>query len=305
MSAGGDLRASIGAVALVLASVGALVVVQPRLASNVAGVKASSDIYPLPEIDQLPLFTLGYNSAAADAIWAQTLVVQGLRLHERRHFDHGSKYFRSILALDPSFRTPYLYVDAVLTFGAVRAPLEDIVAAREILEAGVAARPYDAEIAYQAGSFIAYVAPGYLRNEPLAQAWERDGAAYLARAAELGSSNPTIQALSLSGATLLSKRGQRAAAISMLERAFAVAPDDATRLDITNRLRAFRGEEEAAAVRDRVRAFESAWRADLPFVSLTKEIVLGPPVAAFACVGAGSRADHRCRPTWGARLDGQ
>jgi tetratricopeptide (TPR) repeat protein len=305
VSARSEGRTTAVAAALVAACVGLVGAVQPRLASDVASVRAQSDIYALPDVAQMPLFTLGYNSAAADAIWAQTLVVQGLRLQERRHFDHGAKYFRTVLALDPSFRTPYLYVDAVLTFGAVRAPMEDIVATREILEAGVAARPHDAEIAYQAGSFIAYVAPGYLETEDLARAWERDGAAFLARAAELGSTDPRIQSLSLSGATLLSRRGQRDAAISMLERAFAVAADEGVRTDIVARLRVLRGEEAAAGVQGRVRAFESAWRTDLPFVSLTKEIVLGPPVGAFACAGEGSRGARRCRPTWGARLDGQ
>lgn len=299
----GEWRASLGAAMVVVCAVLAVGGVQPRLADGVSRVREKSDIFPLPPLDQLPLFSLGYNAAAADAIWAQTLVVQGLRLQQRRRFDHGAQYFRSILALDPSFRTPYLYVDAVLTFGAVRAPIEDIVAAREILEAGARARPDDAEIAYQAGSYIAYVAPGYLRNEKLAQEWERDGARYLARAAELGSNDPKIQALSISGATLLSKRGERDAAISMLERALVVATDEATRNDIAARLARFRSESETDSVQTRLRAFELAWRRDLPFVSVSKELLLGAPVDTLRCVGARSRDKGRCEPRWGARLD--
>jgi hypothetical protein len=292
--------------ALVVAACASLAIggVQPTLAQKMASVADKSDIFPLPPVEQLPLFSMGYQSAAADAIWAQTLVVQGLRLQQHRHFDHGAQYFRSVLALDPSFRTPYLYVDAVLTFGAVKAPLEDIVAAREILEAGLLSRPTDARIAYQAGSFVAYIAPGYLPTEGMAQEWERTGARYLARAAELGGSDPDIQYLALGGAALLSRRGEREAAVSMLERAFVVAADERTRADIGRRLALLRGESVADTVQLRLRAFDAVWRADLPFVSFSKELLLGPPLDEMRCVGARSADARRCQPTWGARLEG-
>lgn len=288
---------------LVAISAGILALVQPPLARFTAAVKETSDVFPLPPLEQLPVFTLGYDSAAADALWAHTLVVQGLRMQQRRHFDHGALYFESLLALDPSFREPYLYVDAVLTFSAVRASYDDIVATRRILERGAAARPTDAEIAYQAGSFIAYVAPSYLPTEEEKQQWEREGAKYLARAAEIGSSDPRIQSLALGGAALLSKRGERAAALSMLERAFAVASDEDARESIRQHLVGLRAAETEDGVRAHVRRFEEAWREDLPFVSLGKTLVLGPPVPVMSCVGARSRDRQRCRRTWKARLN--
>lgn len=296
-------RHLIAPILAVLAASTCLAFVQPRLAKQAARVKETSDVYPLPPVEQLPLFTLGYDAAAADALWAHILVVQGLRMQQNRRFDHGSQYFESLLALDPTFRDPYLYVDAILTFGSLRASYEDCLATRRILERGVAARPRDAEIAYQAGSFMAYIAPSYLRSEEEIQAWERDGAAHLARAAELGASDPRIAQVSLSGASLLSKRGQRDAAISMLERAFAVATDEGIRLQIVAHLRAWKVEETADGARAHVRRLEEAWGDDLPFVSLSKQITVGPPVDPFACAGARSRDRRRCERTWKARLD--
>ena len=46
---------------------------------------------------------------------------------------------------------------------------------------------------------------------------------------------------------------------------------------------------------DEIRA---AWRADLPFVSLTKELVIGPPFDPARCAG-GSDAPE-CATTWAA-----
>lgn len=302
MSAG-DLRALGATSIVVLLAVVGIAAVQPTLAANMRTVKETSDVYPLPPVEQLPLFTLGYDAAAADALWAHVLVVQGLRMQQHRRFDHGARYFESLFALDPTFRDPYLYVDAILTFGSVRASYEDTVATRAILERGAAARPNDAEIALQVGSFIAYIAPSYLRSEEEMQAWERDGAAYLARAAELGANDPRIAGLSLAGATLLSKRGQRDAAISMLERTFAVAADEAMRSDIARRLAALKGEETGDGVRAHVRRLEEAWRDDLPFVSIGKVLTVGPAVDPFGCVGARRRDRQRCERTWSARLD--
>lgn len=287
-----DVGATIATVGLAI--VGAIGVQMTRgpLAERTHEVKVTEDTYTLPPPEQLPVLCLGYRAAAADVLWATTLVTQGLRLQEHRRFDYGARYFQSIVTLDPTFRDPYLLVDAVLTFGAVKASRDDIVATRALLEQGVAARPTDAQILYNAGAFIAYIAPGYLENEQEAEAWERDGSELLMRAAALGQGD--VQTLALGGGGILNRLGQRDAAVSFYERIYAITDDEETRRNLAARLHALHADENADRARASAKAFDDAWKHDLGFVSRSTMLLLGRKVDPFACAGVGGDVRPGC-----------
>ena len=294
-------RADVALLSVALLAAGAIGVVRGRLADAVKAVKASSDVYALPPPEQLELATLGYRAAAADLIWAYVLVSQGAHASERRRFDHGARYFRSIIALDPSFREPYLMMDAILTFGSVRANDADARETREMLEIGVRARPFDAQLIHQAGAFIAYIAPTYIPDAERGE-WELAGARLIARAGELGLRDTSARE-AMAGANLLSRNGQLDAAAEVLTRAYELVDDEEARAMILRRLAVLRGEAASERARMASLRFDTAWRGDLSFVSRTRILLLGPPRDVFACVGPRAASGLACAPDWRTWID--
>ncbi|MFO0661211.1 MAG: hypothetical protein U0165_15470 [Polyangiaceae bacterium] len=269
---------------------------QPIVAKRLARVHERSDIYPLAPPDQLPLLSLGYRAATADLIWAYVLVAQGLRMVERRKFDHGPKYFDAIYALDPTYRDPYLYADSILTFGAVPSVEEDYRRTRAILERGMAARPNDAKLFLVAGNFMAYVAVEAIPESEQSQ-WRLDGARAFQRAAEIGS-DEDVQWHALAGVGLLRRGGERDAAIDFLERVYRITEDEELRKQVLTQLRSMRAEEASERARDATREFEKAWRAELPYLSRSKVLLLGPMSGAIDCVGAEKFGTQGCVHDW-------
>jgi tetratricopeptide (TPR) repeat protein len=278
--------------------VSALVIgaVRPRAAASVAAVREESDSYPLPPPDQLQIMTLGYRSAAADLLWAYVMVAQGLRLSQHRRFENGARYFESIFALDPTYRQPYLLLDSILTFGAKKATPEDAWATRRLFEFGLAQRPNDAQIHAQAGSFMAYLAPGLLPESEHAS-WRIAGANLLLHAAELGATESTSWS-GLAGAAVLNRNGQRDAAIAFLERVFEINDDPEIRREIARQLQGLKGEESLERAQSSARRFETAWRGDLPFVSRPMMLLVGPAADAAACAGGGHARQLACARDW-------
>ena len=292
----GGAAGLVAALVALLVSALVIAVVRPRAAASVAAVREESDSYPLPPPGQLEAMTLGYRAATADLIWAYVMVAQGLRLSQHRRFEHAERYFESIFALDPTFRRPYLLLDTILTFGAKKATAEDAWAARRLFEVGLAQRPTDAQIYAQAGSFMAYLAPGFLpESEHLA--WRVAGANLLLRAAELGATETTTWQ-GLAGAGVLNRNGQREAAIAFLERVFEITEDPETRQEIARQLQGLKGEDALDRAQSSVRRFETAWRGDLPFVSRPMMLLVGPATDTAACAGAGHGAEVACARDW-------
>jgi len=271
------------------ASLGVIRAVRPGLAATVARVKETSASYPLPPSSQLSLVCLGYRAACADGIWAYVLVAQGLRLAEHRRFDHAARYYDAVTSLDPTYREPYLYVDAVLTFGAVRATEQDARDTRRLLERGMTARPTDAQLYLQAANFLAYIGPGYLPDEEEQTAWRLAGARTFQRASELGAGQNSLQWHSLAGAGILSRSGEREAAIGFLERAYAVTDDLEMRETILDKIRGLKGERAALRAQQTASRFEETWKLEFPFVSRTKILLLGPAADPWECVGSPLR----------------
>lgn len=281
-----------------LLAVAIVAVIRPRLANVIAKVRETSSAYPLPPPEQLTVACLGYRAATADILWAYVLVAQGLRMSEHRRFEHGALYFESISTLDPTFREPYLYLDAILTFGAVRATHEDVDATRALFERGLAARPTDAPLHLQAGNFFAYIAPGYLQKEDEQKAWRLAGAKLLQRAAELGTGQNDLQWHALAGAAVLSRNGEREAAIGFLERSYAVTDDEELRGKILDNLRALQGERVALRARQTATQFETTWREELPFISRGKILLLGPHANPWECAGIVKANARSCARDW-------
>lgn len=282
-----ELGAVIGAV---LAFAGVLVV-QPKLAVDVHKVQQRDDVFLLPPASQLRALTFGYRSAATDLQWARLVLEYGTHWQEHRPFPDIDRYLDGILALEPDHPALYLFVDTMICFTPVGATEEDARKARRYLERGIKERPYDAEVWLHYGQFIAFLAPSFLKDPAEIDRWRHDGAVAIARSVELGADPDK----SLSVATILSKSGEKQAAVQHLQRAWAMTDDPETRRQFAFKLEKLNASAEAEKTTSVV---EAEWRAKYPFVSRGTALMLGPGRDPARCAGTASFERRGCAGDW-------
>jgi tetratricopeptide (TPR) repeat protein len=267
-------------------------------------VKETSDAYLLPPPEHLVVTSLGYRAALADLLWANVLVTQGLRLQQRRRYETVGNYLDAIIELDPKWREPYRLSDTLLTFQAAETPIEDVYHARAILERGVRERPLDAELWLQLGQFVAFIAaPSYLKDPEETERWRREGAVYLTRAAEMGAADTSIQWQALGAGGILSRAGERDAAIRFFRRTLASTEDEELREWLLRQLAALESEAEREAYEARREAFVAAWRRTYPGRSVDFVMAAGHLPDPGACAGGARSAaagSERCASSWAA-----
>jgi hypothetical protein len=286
-------------IALLLVSGLAIGQLRSALLARTAKLRDQTDVYDLPSPEQVVVASLGYRSALADLLFAHVLVWHGIHFQERRRLEFAADYLDTVAALDPSFRETYYFGDTIITMQPVKPRHEDYVRARRLLEKGLRERPGDTELWLSTGQYIAYVAAPWLDDPKEQAAWRLAGARVLARACELVGANENIPYQCITAAGLFNKAGEREANIQFLERVLAASDDDAIRERVLGYLQGLLGERSQELLKERADRLRSAWKADLPFVSLTTELLLGPANDSAACAGL-SRDHGPCATTWGA-----
>jgi len=282
---------------LILLSAAGIGELRARLLPRFSAVRDKTDTYGLPSPDQVVVASLGYRSALADLLFAHVLVWHGIHFSERRRLEYAADYLDTITALDPTFREPYYFGDTLIAMQPVKPRHEDYVRARRLLEKGLRERPGDTELWLSTGQFLAYVAAPWLDDPKEAAEWRLAGARILARACELVGANENIPYNCITAAGLFNKAGEREANIEFLERVLAVSDDDEIRAQAYAYLKRALGERAQEQLKQRSDRLRQAWKADLPFVSLTTELVVGPPTDPAACAGLG-RDRAACATTW-------
>jgi hypothetical protein len=227
------------------------------------------------------------------------LVWHGIHFEEKRRFEFAADYLETVAALDPTFREPYYYGDTLIAMQPVKPRQEDYRRARRLLESGLKARPHDTELWLSTGQFVAYVAAPWLEDPKEQAAWRLAGARILAQACELVGSNDNIPYNCITAAGLLTRAGEREATIQFLERLLAVSDDEELRKMAMRLLQNAHGERSQEALQSQQDRLRRAWKADLPFVSLTRELLLPPPFAPARCAG-GSKTEPECATSWRA-----
>ncbi len=272
---------------------------QPSLAARTARIKAREDVYVFPPPRELRAATLGYVAAATDLLWAKLLVEYGIHWSEHRPFPDLDRYLDALLALDPTYKPFYEYVDTFLVFRPVHGTEDDARAARAYLEAGIAALPYDPDVWVHYGQFVGFLALTWLESENERNLWREDGAIALGRAAELGADvDKTLVASSV-----LSRRfGERELAVQFLERAYALTEDETVRRQIILKLQALHAGQEQDRAQHAVEAVEARWRREMPFVSRGEFLLLGPSTDPLTCAGPSARSRPECAMSWEAAV---
>jgi hypothetical protein len=268
---------------------------QPRLAATTAAIKLRDDVYLAPPPAELRAATLGYIAAATDLVWAKLLVEYGTHWGEHRPFPDLNHYLDAMVSLDPKYKPFYDYVDTMLAYRPIHGTEEDARAARAYLERGIAELPYDPEVWLHYGQFVAFLGPSFLASEPEKDRWRQEGAVALTHAVELGADID----LTLSATSMLGRRyGERDAAIRALTRAYALTEDDAVRAEISAKLEILEGSQEQDQAERVIRAIETEWRKELPFVSRGEYLLLGPIDDPAACAGPHSATRPECATSW-------
>lgn len=296
-------RARVGpaltAVAIAAAALGAIVAVQPRMASTFHTVKERDDVYILPPPRQLRAATLGYRSAVADMLWAKLLVEYGVHVVEKRPFPDLTKYMDAILALEPGYKPLFRYCDTLIVYhGGGAGTEEDARTARRYLERGIREQPYDHEIWLQYGQFVAFLGPSFFKNQADRDLWRKEGSEAILRAVELGADADRA----LSAASILSKAGETKALIAQLHRAYALTDDPATREEIAFKLERLQANAERESIEHDMKFVESVWRSDYSFLRRGEFMQIAPPVDPLRCAGPGASARKECRRGWDDRL---
>lgn len=302
--------ADVGKLALVWCVVASLIAISREPAATVQHrVKETSDVYALPPPDVVTAMSLGHRAAFADYLWAGVLVEQGLHTADRRRFENMPYLIDTINELDPTFRDPYLLIEALTVFQVNGVAEADVRRARQIIERGVRELPNDAELLSSAGAFIGMIAPSsYLTDPAEKERWTVDGAAYLARASELGDDKKLVGWQALGGYNLLRKTGRHREAVEFLQHALAGTDDEELRKQIKATLDKLaqtdvaleKGEQRKAmaAFRRRQDRFDEIWRTTYPLASRTAALVMGPPFDPAYCAGGRHRDDERCALDW-------
>lgn len=300
-------------------AIGLLIVSRGPAADTHHRVDETSDVYMLPPPSVVEVMSLGHRAAVADYLWANVLVEQGLHTQEKRRYENMPYLIDTINALDPTFRDPYLLIEALTVFQVNGVAEADIRRAREILERGAHNLPNDPEVLSAAGTFIGLMAPSSYLSDPAEQErWTVDGAGYLARAAELGNDKKMIGWQALGGYNLLRKTGRHREAVQFLQRALAGTDDEELRQRIKTTLDKLaqtdmaleKGEQKRAmaSFRRRQDRFDEIWRTTYSLASRTATLVMGPPYDSAYCAGGRHRDDARCAldwANWAARIEAE
>jgi tetratricopeptide (TPR) repeat protein len=226
------------------------------------------------------------------------LVSYGLHFQEKRLFEYVGEYLETIIRLDPSFRTPYLMADTLLTLEPEAPPQEFYRKARRIQDQGLREFPGDQELWNTSGQFLAYLAPSYLTDFDEKMEYRREGARRLMRACELIGSNDNVPYHCITAANLLSEQGNREAMRQFLERVANTSDDPRIQELASGYLRKVIGAEEAERAAARAARFNTAWKTDLSFVPRSEIHAIGPSFDSAACAGITVDPRPGCATSW-------
>ena len=302
-----DTKALTAAAALLAASAVGVRCIQPRLASECHTVKETEDVYLFPPPSELRAATLGYIAATTDILWVTLLVEHGTHWGEHRAFPDLNRYLDAINDLDPTFMPFYEYVDALLCFRPPHGEESDARAARTYLHRGIEVLPYNPETWLHYGQFVGFLAPSFLSDERERAVWRREGAMALNHAVDLGADVER----GIAASEVLGRSGELDAAISGLERVYALTDDEAYRLEISAKIEQLRSDPEnqkalarrgGDVVRDAMNQVESRWRRDYPFLDRGTYLLVGPLVDPLRCAGFRPALDRACARDWASIL---
>jgi hypothetical protein len=283
---------------LLLGSALAVAYARPKAVAGVRATKLLTDVLTLPPPAILVEASLGYRAALADLLYTSTVISYGIHGEEHRRWEFVGHYLDSVVALDPSFCQTYRYADTFVIYQPVGTPgPEEVRHARRLLEKGLEMCPSDGHLWLSAGQFMVFIGTQFLTDDSEKASFRAAGAKMLARAAELVSENQNVHWQALAAAGVFTREGNREAAIAFLERVYHITDDEKLKANVAGKLAGLRQEAAIDESKRRSEVFNEIWGKDLPFLSRTAVLVLGPPYEPAICAGV-ARDSPDCAESW-------
>ncbi|MEY4508306.1 MAG: hypothetical protein RLZZ450_428 [Pseudomonadota bacterium] len=222
------------------------------------------DIYYLPSAAWLPVLSLGFRQALADLIWCKSLIYFGEELGHRGQVQYVFAYTDAVLALDPSFRSAYVWVATAAIYRPVAVSLENGLRAARYLERATQRWPNDGELQWDYGSLLRFELAPLEPDRAKKRALLERAAPHLEAAARLGAGPPW---LALNNAELLNKLGHTEQAIRQLEELHATVQEEEVKREIEQKLDRLRRETYVQAMQVADEEFEQTRVRAYPFLS--------------------------------------
>lgn len=223
-----------------------------------------ADIYYLPRAEWLPILTLGYHAAAADLIWARSLVYFGEELGHTGAVKYAFAYTDAILALDPDFRSAYRWIATAALYRPQAASIDDGLRAATYLERAVKRWPRDGELHWDYGSLLRFELAPLVTDRARKEQLLVRSAPHLQAAARLGAGPPW---LGLNSVDLLNKLGRTEQAIRHLEELYGTVSDPQVKAEIEDRLAMLRSHVYVEAMRTADAQFNESHASSYPYLS--------------------------------------
>jgi hypothetical protein len=256
--------------ALLLAALALVAGSQAVLASRDAGDESGRRLLYLPNGRYLKVAALGYPTFLADLIYLWSIQHYGGYGEREERFRYLEHVYGEVIArLDPRFVDPYLVGALILVVEK-----QDVAAALDLLDQGIAANPDDWLLPYEAGFWAYDTAHDYPR-----------AAAYFARAREIPGAPPSVRRLH---AEMLNKQGDKATSLALWTEVLEQADQDRVRAVAANHVHDLTLELDLERLQRRVEEF-SARRgrpprdvAELVTAGLLAEVPLDPDGNPYA-----------------------
>jgi hypothetical protein len=244
-----------------------------------AAFPAEADQAFLPRPSVLRTLAVGHTEAMADLVFLRTITYYTSEFFGARRYDWFRRHVDAVNALDPYYRTPYLFAARATLYNGNAIGNDDVRLSSHFLEEGLKVFPNDWEMAFALGcNYLFELRPADTHER---DAWRRIGGDWVRRAAIDGGGPPWLANLA---ATIMSQEGQLDAALRYLEEAYLNAEDDKTRDEVGRLLAAKRQSsiEQLAAAR---KAFTDGWKHTLPYGPAELYVLVGEPPPARLDLG--------------------
>ncbi len=235
-----------------------------------AGATDQESLY-LPRSSALKAMSLGHTELAADLVFIRALTYFGGQFQDRGRFEWLDSYLETILALDPTWKTPYRWAGVATMYNGREITNQSVSRSSHFLELGVKQFPSDWELPFMLGCNFLFELK---TDDPAVRAsWDRQGAEWIRHAAIVGGGPPWIPLLA---ATILHKEGRDDAALAHLEEVYQSTSDEKTRTEVKNRLLSLHSKIDFARAESARRDFDALWMKNLPYAPSELFVVMGP-----------------------------
>lgn len=263
---------------------------------------SGEDHYYLPPAAWMKVFSLGYNEAAADVLWATTLVYFGGKKHWSKEQGGAEKidtprftvnYLALVSKLDPRFIGVYQDGGRLTLYHTGQITEDSVKMAIELLETGRRYFPNDGEIAFNLGFLHYYEMDPFLPNEkdaPARRYHKEEGVKLIRLAANMDNPPPYV---SLLAGSLLKREGLSELVVEHLRAMLVKETDPGIRETLKAQLYQAIGERAARDI-EATQQIQGEWRSKMayvpfdifllaqPFQEITIEEMLDPTIYTSA-----------------------